>query len=480
MKFKSVLLSLALGLLVCAGLFVGLNVNAGAASANSAADIAAPGEAAAIRAQDAISTAYVVVRFGDHDAIVRPVTFTQPISAYRALELSGLEFTTTTTEYGLQLCSIEEVGDSSGACDNDDRYWSTHAWNSEREAWDFRMVGIGGAMISEAGHVEGFSWSDPSWLSVDPPPAPVFEAAWQAFGWLAGEQQTDGSYGSAGNTAEVLMALGANRMEGADWSPDGGPSVLDAMARQASTLAASAGGSGKLALALPPQETCWPFTAMRPMAYYSTTSGAFDAGAALHALAMLGTASLSETVPATATDYLLDLQQPNGGWEWGAGWGADTNSTALALQALLATGAAPTSTAVISGLTYLEGAQNVDGGFPYAPGPESASDTNSTAYVLQALRAAGEDPRSEKWSTPGLTGTMMMSSTMIFSGANPIAFLLGMQLSDGSFEWQSGTGANQMATQQATTALLYRPFPIRPAALELCPAKIFLPLVSRD
>ena len=46
-----------------------------------------------LAAQDVFSTAYVVVRFGNYDTIVRPVTFTEPISAYRALELSGLAFT---------------------------------------------------------------------------------------------------------------------------------------------------------------------------------------------------------------------------------------------------------------------------------------------------------------------------------------------------------------------------------------------------
>lgn len=51
-------------------------------------------------------------------------------------------------------------------------------------------------------------------------------------------------------------------------------------------------------------------------------------------------------MPADAVSYLKSLAQPSGGWEWGPGWGADTNATALALQALLATGELRASTVI--------------------------------------------------------------------------------------------------------------------------------------
>jgi len=469
------MLSIALGLLLSAGLMIALQAPVTTTAAQMVFDSTEDNAATSLSAQQAISTAYVVVRFGTHDTIVRPITFTEPISAYHALELSGLAFTTDDSGFGLFLCSIEDVGDSSPACDNGDRYWATSVWNAATELWDARWVGIADAMISEDGHVEGFSWSDPGWMAVDPPPAPPLTVAWQALTWLETQQQADGSFGASGNTAEVLMALGANRMDGADWRQAGGASVRSAILGQSRQLAATAAGAGKLALALTAQDICWLYSALQPLDYYSATTGAFDADAAPHALAMLGTTALSQTVPASATAYLLDLQQSNGGWEWGAGWGADTNATALALQALIATGESPTSTAVISGLTYLKQAQNNDGGFPYDPVSPwgTDSDTNSTAYVVQALLAVGENPLSSEWSAGGMTGTM------IISGTNPIAFLLGMQLPDGSFEWQKGGGANQKATQQATTALLYRPFPIRTAVLAPCEA-VFLPFVARD
>lgn len=474
MKSKYLLLSVALGLLLSIGLLTTLNIQTGVTSAHVALAPAEYSPTAPLTSQ-AISTTYIIVRFGTHDTIVRPVTFTRPISAYHALERSGLAFTTADFGFGAFLCSIEDVGDSSGACNNGTQFWGTSAWNSANQRWDMRMTGITATIITEDGHIEGFSWSNPGWQAVAPPPAPPLAAAWQALTWLETQQQADGSFGAPGNTAEVLMALGANRMDATHWHQSNGATALSAMQRQGLTLANTTAGSGKLALALTSHETCWPITAMPPMDYYSTTTGAFDTGAAPHSLAMLGTAALSQTIPPSATTYLLNLQQPNGGWEWGVGWGTDTNSTALALQALIAAGKSPTSTAVISGLNYLKQAQNSDGGFPYDPASPygTDSDTNSTAYAVQALLAVGEDPLDGTWATNGTTGTLMIS------GTNPIAFLLSMQLTDGSFEWQKGQGANQMATQQAATALLYHPFPIRTAMLAPCET-VFLPLVVQN
>ena len=149
----------------------------------------------------------------------------------------------------------------------------------------------------------------------------------------------------------------------------------------------------------------------------------------------------------------------------GAGLGYRYQRTALALQALIATGEPRASAVITQGLAYLKAAQNPDGGFPYDPDSpySTASDANSTAYVVQALRAAGQDPTGSAWSK---------------GSNNPISFLLSLQLLDGSFEWQQGQGSNQVATQQAIVALLGRSFPLRVAQAMWCPVA-YLPIVSR-
>ena len=131
----------------------------------------------------------------------------------------------------------------------------------------------------------------------------------------------------------------------------------------------------------------------------------------------------------------------------------------------MAAGEPLSTSTVISGLAFLKTTQNADGGFPYAPATgqqPSPSDANSTAYVVQALLAAGEDPEGATWTQAGET---------------PIRYLLGLQLPDGSFQWQAGQGSSLLATQQALPALLGRANPARIGDALACPA-LFLPVVT--
>ena len=45
---------------------------------------------------------------------------------------------------------------------------------------------------------------------------------------------------------------------------------------------------------------------------------------------------------------------------------------------------------------------------------------------------------------------------------------MGLQLADGSFEWQPNTGSNLMATAQAVPALLGQSYPVIVRDLEFC------------
>ena len=169
---------------------------------------------------------------------------------------------------------------------------------------------------------------------------------------------------------------------------------------------------------------------------------------------MLGAAALGEEIPASAIEALLSHQGEDGGWEWQAGFGADTNTTAVAIQALIAAGHPADADEITAALAFLKSAQNETGGFVYDPKtPEYGADANSTAYAIQALRAAGVDPTTEAWTAGGFT---------------PVRFLLGLQLADGSFEWQPNTGSNLMATAQAVPALLGQPYPVVVRDLEFC------------
>jgi hypothetical protein len=85
------------------------------------------------------------------------------------------------------------------------------------------------------------------------------------------------------------------------------------------------------------------------------------------------------------------------------------------------------------------------------------------------LLAAGESPSDARWAkqTDGITPT------------NPISHLLGMQLADGSFEYQKGVpGDRQSSTRQAIPTLLGRPLPLSVTELDGCEV-MYLPLIHK-
>lgn len=466
MKSKTVLATLVFPLALAAVLLAALSASSfiGQAAALPASPLDEALHSSTARAN-------VIVQFGRQDLTVRPITFTAPISGLRALELTGLEVVTKETAFGVAVCSIGGVGCPASNCFCSSNYWGYNYWDGS--AWQSYMVGPGSSNIPDSA-VEGWRWGPfgGTLLFPDLPPAPPITAVASALDWLRPRQViTDGGYGSMGSTVETLLAIGANNLRAADWKRQSDSASLlgYAMGNGAAYADTGADASAKVASGLSAADGCWPLNALRPMDFYSPTTGAFRGaygyGSGPQAWAILGTRSLSQSVPVTAVQYLRNAQQPNGGWEWQAGFGSDTNSTALALQALVSIGEPVTSSTIISGLAYLKSAQNADGGFTYDPTSPwgTASDTNSTAYVVQSLLAVGHDP---------ITGTWAVTSS------NPISYLIGMQLPDGSFEYQKGLGANQVATQQAIPALLGRPFPLQVADISQCRG-VFMPIVLR-
>ncbi|MEW5719951.1 MAG: prenyltransferase/squalene oxidase repeat-containing protein [Chloroflexota bacterium] len=408
---------------------------------------------------------HVVVQFGDHDLAARAINFTAPISGLRALELTGFPLVTATYSWGTAVCSIGGVGCPASDCFcGGSTFWGYKYWDGS--AWQDYAVGADSSTVND-GAVEGWRWG--AWGSAMQPARPVTSAV-QALDWLRPRQsQTDGGFGNDGATAEAQLAIGANHYASSEWQRQAGaPSLLGYQMAYASRFAGQgASAAGKLAVAqMGAYAPCWTYNTRQPAYYYDAGTGAYSTEAGPHAWAMLGTVALSETVPAQAVQYLKNLQQSNGGWEWSPTWGTDTNTTALALQALVATGESVSSAAITNGLAYLKSTQNADGGFPYDPASPwgNASDADSTAYVIQAILAAGQDPTASAWQ---------------MGGNDPYSFLLSLQLADGSFEWQSGSGSNQLATVQSVVALLGRPFPLRVARVDSCLVYHF-PIIRRQ
>lgn len=299
----------------------------------------------------------------------------------------------------------------------------------------------------------------------------------RALAWMRTLQNADGSWSdfgspSPGATTDVVLAFAATGYNPASLTATNGTTPLDYLATQAYTYTTNDPASaGKLILAVSAagrdpynfggQNLVHVLTAT----HYSATIGAFGVPTNTwhQSFALLGLAAAGESIPVSATQNLLALQQPDGGWKYNlssAAWNTTTpDSTALALQALRAAGLPVTHSAILSATAYLSATQDASGGW---------GNANSTAYALQSLYAVGAD--LSDWRTP--------------EGHTPLDALLTYQKVDGPFvyQWDSPWSAptdNFFATRQAIPPLLGVSFPIGGAPLTVFTAPRALPDADR-
>jgi len=172
----------------------------------------------------------------------------------------------------------------------------------------------------------------------------------------------------------------------------------------------------------------------------------------------LVSAGVSEEDPvvAGAKEFVLTRQNTDGGWPYAAGGTSDTNTTAAAIMALVASGDAQGSEPIQNALAYLRVAQNTDGGFPYDPQSSwgTASDASSDAWVLMALTAASVDQSSFAASS---TTKEHLLSLQIATTTPPTGY----------FEYQQGSGEDPftpVTTAYAVLALLGKTLPVAKVA----------------
>jgi hypothetical protein len=112
-----------------------------------------------------------------------------------------------------------------------------------------------------------------------------------------------------------------------------------------------------------------------------------DVFAYQQALSLVALARTPDGAPSASVAYLQSLQCRSAGTAFGAyGSGTtcdrpDADGTALAVQALVAAGLAPSDPSIADAVAWLESQQNAAGAF--------GGNTNSTGLAAQALRAAG-------------------------------------------------------------------------------------------
>jgi prenyltransferase beta subunit len=299
---------------------------------------------------------------------------------------------------------------------------------------------------------------------------PVFAAVdtTAALNYLKTQQNHDGGFGSGfspdstvGSTADVVLAMVAVRGDPSAFSQDGNTPVTY-LAKNASS-ASTAGDLAKLILAAVALEEnprhLGNVDSVSKLEAMIDTSGRIGGEMdtfVSHLLAVLALSSVQRPVPAAALDIIKNAQQDTGGWAWDGSeaTAADTNTTAFAVQALVAAGEPTDGQAVTNALAYYKSIQNEDGGWPYQNPSEygTATDANSTAVVIQAIIAAGQDPTSADWTMAG--------------GKTPISALEALQNPSGAFAWQTAIADdNLLATVQALPALAGKAFPLSTMAV---------------
>lgn len=162
---------------------------------------------------------------------------------------------------------------------------------------------------------------------------------------------------------------------------------------------------------------------------YDDEAGLFGLGPFDSGLSILALAASGSEIPDGAVEALVAKRLEDGSFSFSYDPTlptGDSNTTAIVLQALIATGMEDELAASID---YFRATQNEDGGWTFQKPSEFGEDTdsNSTALVIQALRAAGED--LSQWNDPMRTlesfqesnGAFAFSAT--FPGENILATL---------------------------------------------------------
>jgi hypothetical protein len=300
----------------------------------------------------------------------------------------------------------------------------------------------------------------PAALSQSPAESPLAAAS----AWLRAQQDPSGGFAGLsgevdpGVTIDAVMALYAAK----ESDPDAAGALAAAVAYlegddtgyersgtgQAAKLALAAIAGGKDPHDFGGVDLLQAIQAPPTTSVQNPIPGIYGDDLYDHALALIAFTAAGEAVPDDALEPFRATQGGDGGWafdgstESGA---ADSNTTALVIQALAASGLGD-DPMVGRGLDYLRTLLAPDGsGFAYGPADPLVADANSTALAVQALIAAGQDPASPEWG-------------------NAAAALAAFQAPDGGVRYMlSDEEPNLLATLQAIPALAGMPLPVATA-----------------
>lgn len=279
------------------------------------------------------------------------------------------------------------------------------------------------------------------------------EPAIRAAEYLVERQLENGAFGSehapADGVAETLASISA-----VGWFPDARAGALSYIESRGPERASKQGAyaariiMGLVAARVDPRSFgSFDYVALLG-SFYEPSTGAYDSSTVYASgLALLGVAAAGHQVPKRAIEYLVQQECAAGGFSHRNGCAGlpDLDTTAIVLNALIASGVSRQEPIVRRTLSFIRSAQNDDGGFgAEAYSLERPTNANSTALVISALVAAGEDLNS--WAK---------------AGGNPVSALLKLQTPSGGFKYLSTDQTPQdYATVQAIPGVALLAYPL--------------------
>jgi len=310
------------------------------------------------------------------------------------------------------------------------------------------------------------------------------QTAAKATTWLRTQQQPDGGFevsGFAGfETPDAILAIGENAQQQAKWDRFQAKAAINAVKRNGHSalhavddFAASglnAGQAAKLVVLVTKP------LGLNPKKFDPDGDGAvnlksiIDAGfkpngsyGAFNATLEAAIAKrLLGGVPPQTVTYIRSAQQANGGWNFAGdktGTDLDVDTTALAIEALVAARVPKTDVDLRQGLAFLARQHQGSGAWQSFGG----DDPNSTSSAVFAITAAGYDPTVVCWRDSVLPAQKGQAYT------SPIGWLRSQQQTDGRIVSQfDGPTPTTFATTQTIEALRRGWLPVKPLGKQQC------------
>jgi energy-coupling factor transport system substrate-specific component len=218
----------------------------------------------------------------------------------------------------------------------------------------------------------------------------------QAAAWLASVQNADGGWGSSADssssvetTAWVVLGLEATGRNPVDVSSSG-HSALDYLRANAGDLSSS-GDFARTILALEgagvDPRSFGGSNLVEALLKRRRSNGSYEGWPTSTAFAVIALrAAGAEGSLGASLSWLSNIQNDDGGWGDTPGSPSTSDTTGAVMQAM------PHSKPAQKGLGYLRKVQRPNGGFPL--GDSGQVNSQSTAWAVQAIVAVGADPAS--------------------------------------------------------------------------------------